>query len=328
MRMTHAYRVSDAGAAAQRVEVPVAELGGGEVLIDTRWSSLNYKDALALTGAGKVVRRAPLVIGTDAVGVVAESGDDRYRAGDPVVVTGFGLCEDHDGGLAGYTRVPGDWVVPLSGSDEALSLQEAAILGTAGLTSALAIHRLEVSGVTPASGPVAVTGASGGTGSLAVAMLAGLGYEVTAFTGKREAHDLLTRLGATEVLDRPPVSQTRPLESARWAGAVDCVGGPVLAWLTRTAARDGVIATFGNTAGIDLSTTVLPFILRGISLLGVNTGWFDDELRRRLWRRMATDLRPADLAAIGQTVPFDEVLPAAGRVLDGQVIGRIVVDIC
>ncbi|MDO5697807.1 MAG: acryloyl-CoA reductase [Dermatophilus congolensis] len=313
------------GTRAEFADVPVGELGGGEVLIRAHTSSVNYKDALAGTGTGKIVKRLPIVLGIDVAGVVVDSADPRHAVGDRVLVTGFGLSEDHDGGYAEYVRVPADWAVPVP---EALDFVDVMALGTAGLTSALAIARLEHNGLRPGQGPVAVTGASGGTGTLAVSMLATLGYEVTAFTGKESAHDLLRRLGATEVLDRPDISARRPLESARWAGAVDCVGGPVLAWLTRTTSRGGSIATFGNTAGVELDTTVLPFILRGINLLGVNTGYFEPELRLRLWERLGSDVRPAGLAELTRVVPFKALPDEFGAFLDSQVTGRIVVDLC
>lgn len=325
----HAARVLRAvaegdGTRSKYAEVPVGDLGGGEVLVRVEWSSMNYKDALAILGRNRVVRRTPLVLGCDAVGEVVESADSRHRVGERVVVTGFGMTEDHDGGYAAWCRVPASWAIPLP---EGLSNRQAAIIGTAGITSALAIHRLEHNGMTPGGGPVAVSGASGGAGSLAVGMLARLGYEVVAFTGKKEAHDLLRRMGAAEVRDRPDVSSTRPLESARWAGAVDTVGGPVLAWLLRTADRNTSVATFGNTAGNDLDTSVLPFILRGVNLLGINTGWFPDELRAELWSRLGDDLQPEHLDEVGRDVPLDAVVGEAPTFLEGGVTGRIVVDV-
>ncbi len=314
-----------AGTRSEFVDLPVAELGGGQLLIRTRYASLNYKDALAVTGRGKVVRRLPLVLGCDGMGEVVESEDSRFAPGDRVIATGFGLSEDHDGGFAQYLRVPADWAIAVP---QSLSDWESMVLGTAGITAALAIHRLEQNGLTPDNGPVAVTGASGGCGSVAVAMLAGLGYQVTAFTGKTAEHGYLRELGATQVRDRPPVTeQTRPLEKAQWAGAIDTVGGPVLAWLTRTMAPQGAIATFGNAGGIELNTTVLPFILRNVSLLGICTGTFPGDLRRQLWERMGTDLRPPTLDRIGATIGFEQIPEYAQRMLAGQVRGRLVADL-
>lgn len=314
-----------AGTRSEYADLPVAQIGAGQLLIRTRYASLNYKDALAVTGRGKVVRRLPLVLGCDGMGEVLESSDSRYVVGDRVVATGFGLSEDHDGGFAQVMRIPGDWAVAVPDS---LSDWESMVLGTAGITVALAIHRLEQNGVAPDHGPVAVTGATGGCGSVAVAMLAGLGYEVTAFTGKAGEHGYLRELGATEVRDRPPVAeQTRPLEKAQWAAAIDTVGGPVLAWLTRTMAPHGAIATFGNAGGIELNTTVLPFILRNVSLLGICTGSFPNGLRRQLWQRLGTDLRPPTLDRIGSTIAFGDLPSYARRMLAGDVRGRLVVDV-
>ena len=314
-----------AGTRSEYVDLPIGEIGGGNLLIRTRYASLNYKDALAVTGAGKVVRRLPLVLGCDGMGEVLESGDSRFTVGDRVVATGFGLSEDHDGGFARVMRIPGDWAIPVP---ESLSDWESMVLGTAGITVALAIHRLEQVGIAPEHGPVAVTGASGGCGSVAVAMLSGLGYRVTAFTGKTDEHGYLRELGAAQVLGRPPVAeQTRPLERAQWAAAIDTVGGPVLAWLTRTMAPQGAIATFGNAGGIELSTTVLPFILRNVSLLGICTGSFPDGLRRRLWDRLGEDLRPPTLDRIGTTIGFEEIPAYADRMLAAGVRGRLVVDL-
>ncbi|MBC7309600.1 MAG: acryloyl-CoA reductase [Actinomycetales bacterium] len=296
----------------------------GEVLIRVEFSSLNYKDALAATGTAPVVRRHPLTLGIDASGTVAASEDPRYQVGDRVVVTGFGLSEDHDGGWANWLRVPGDWVVRLP---EGLDPEDAMAIGTAGLTAALAIHRLEEHGLTPGSGPVAVTGASGGSGMLAVAMLARLGHEVVAVSGKAESHDLLRRLGASAVEDRPDVSALRPLGRARWAAAVDCVGGAPLAWLLSTARHGGSVATFGNAAGNDLPTSVLPFILRAVNLLGINTGYyFDNELRAALWQRLAGELRPDALWDIARTEPLSRVLALSTDLLEGRVTGRVVLD--
>lgn len=318
-------RILGRGAAPEWVPGPLdPATSPGEVLVRVGHSSLNYKDALAATGRAPVLRHHPLTLGIDAAGVVHESSDDRHAVGDRVVVTGFGMSEDHDGGWADWLRVPADWLVRLP---DGLTGEQAMGLGTAGLTAALAIHRLEEHGLRPGDGPVAVTGASGGSGMLAVAMLAGLGHEVVAVSGRPGSHDLLRRLGAAAVEDRPDVSALRPLASARWAGAVDCVGGAPLAWLLSGTRHGGSVATFGNAASNDLPASVLPFILRAVNLLGVNTGWFDPALRARLWERLATDLRPDGLEEIARTESLDTVLRLAAELLDGRVTGRIALEV-
>ena len=305
--------------------VPVGELGRGELLIRASLSSVNYKDALAATGRGKVARRLPLVGGIDVAGAVETSDDPRFTPGERVLVTGFGLSEDCDGGYAEWVRVPADWAVPVP---VGMTDWEAMALGTAGITSALAVHELESNGVRPGDGPVVVTGATGGSGSLAVSMLAGLGYDVTAVTGNAARTDYLQQLGASRILPRPEVPERpRPLESAEWAGAVDCVGGQTLAWLIRTMRRHGVIATFGNAGGNDLPTSVLPFILRGVRLIGVNTGYFDNQLRHALWQRMAGDLRPSALDTIARTVGFDDLPASLESLVEGANTGRVVVEL-
>jgi acrylyl-CoA reductase (NADPH) len=261
---------------------------------------VNYKDALAATGAGKVIRRFPCVGGVDVAGVVEHSEDARFKSGDAVIVTGYDMGVAHDGGFAEYVRVPADWVVPLP---QGLSLFDAMALGTAGFTAALAIHRLEQNELTPDKGKVIVTGATGGVGSLAITMLAQLGYHVVALTGKDSEHDYLKSLGTTEILSRKDLAMgTRPLEKAQWAGALDAVGGDTLAWLTRTMQQNGVIASFGNAGGIELHTTVMPFILRGVRLLGIDSAATTMALRRQIWQRLASDpstgLITSDLAAV------------------------------
>jgi putative YhdH/YhfP family quinone oxidoreductase len=325
--MARAYLIDSDGERVwgEFVDIPVAQLGGGELLVRTTYSSVNYKDALAATGAGKVMRRFPLVGGIDAVGVIAESSDARYRAGDRVLVTGEGMNEDHDGGYAEWFRIPADWAVPLPPT---LTDWEAMALGTAGITAALAIHRLEHNGLAPGQGPVAVSGASGGVGAVAVALLAARGYEVTAISGKPAAAEWLHSLGAAEVIDRPDTTvHNRPLESGRWAGAIDSVGGELLSWLLRTTRRDGSVAAYGNVVGSELHTSVLPFILRGVNLLGINTGRFDHELRVELWDRLGTDLKPARLREMARTIELRELPDAFDAFLAGTVQGRIVVRI-
>jgi acrylyl-CoA reductase (NADPH) len=300
------------------------ELPPGEVLIRGVFSSVNYKDALAGTGAGKILRRFPLIGGIDVAGIVDSSTDHRFKPGDEVLVTGYDLGVNHDGGFAGYVRVPADWVVPIP---VGLTLFEAMALGTAGFTAGLAVIRLEQIGVRPGRGPVIVTGATGGVGSVAIASLARLGYEVTALTGKDSEHDYLKTLGATTVLDRSALEMgTRPLEKAMWAAAVDAVGGDVLAWLTRTTNYWGAIASTGLAGGTDLHTTVMPFILRGVSLIGVDSVMCPMNVRRDVWRRLATDMKPA-LTEIARTISLDELDAAFTTLLAGRARGRYVVRI-
>jgi acrylyl-CoA reductase (NADPH) len=323
-----AFRIhSEGGKIAARFEtLRLNDLAAGEVVIRVGYSGINYKDALAATGAGKILRRYPLVGGIDLAGVVEASSDARYRSGDAVLVTGCGLSETHDGGYAQYARVPGDWVIPMPAGLDALT---AMTLGTAGFTAALAIHRMEQNGQTPSGGPVAVTGASGGVGSIAVDMLATRGYQVVAVSGKAAAADFLRELGAREVLARQELELgSRPLETARFGGAIDNVGGEVLAWLTRTVDFWGNIASIGLTGSPELKTTVMPFILRGVALLGINSSATRRDWRLAVWRRIATDLRPRHLSRIlTRTIEFDELPGVFPAYLEGQVTGRTVVRI-
>ncbi len=321
-----AYRIFEEGgkSAGRFVELTLDELDPGEVVIRTQYSSVNYKDALAATGAGKIIRRFPCVGGVDAAGVVESSQDARFKPGDEVIVTGYDMGVAHDGGYAEYARVPADWVVPLP---QGLSLFEAMALGTAGFTAALAIHRLEQNELAPDKGKVIVTGATGGVGSLAVQMLAQLGYHVVALTGKDGEHAYLTALGASEILPRSglDLNSTRPLEPARWAGALDAVGGATLAWLTRSMQQNGVIASFGNAGGAELHTTVYPFILRGVRLIGIDSAATAMPLRREIWRRLASDLRPARLEAVARAIRFSQLPETCDAMLHGMARGRVVV---
>lgn len=323
-----AYRIfeQDGKSAGRFVELTLDELDPGDVVIRTAYSSVNYKDALAATGAGKIVRRFPCVGGVDAAGVVESSQDARFKPGDEVIVTGYEMGVAHDGGFAEYVRVPADWVVPLP---QGLSLFEAMALGTAGFTAALAIHRLEQNELSPEKGKVIVTGATGGVGSLAIQMLAQLGYHVVALTGKDSEHEYLKALGAHEVLPRNEIdlSSTRPLESAQWAGALDAVGGATLAWLTRTMQQNGVIASFGNAGGTELHTTVYPFILRGIRLIGIDSAATARPLREKIWQRLAHELRPAQLGGVVHTILFMQLPEAFQNMLHGQSHGRTIVKI-
>jgi NADPH2:quinone reductase len=328
MKSFRALRIhQDQGVSRVRLETLRLEaLSPGSVLIRALYSSVNYKDALAVTGQGKILRRFPLVGGVDVSGLVESSDDPRFHPGDQVLVTGYGLSQDHDGGYAEYVRVPADWVVPVP---EGLSLADAMALGTAGFTAALAIQRMEDNGQHPDQGSIVVTGATGGVGTLAIDLLAGLGYEVVAVTGKREAAEDLKSLGACQVLLRQNLDMGRqPLEKAQWGGAIDNVGGEMLAWLTRTVVPWGNIASIGLAGGSELHTTVMPFILRGVSLLGVSSANCPMPLRRRIWQRLATDLRPKHLDRIvTATVSLDEVRGVSEKMLAGKHRGRTLVKI-
>lgn len=305
-------------------QLTLDDLTEGQVIIEVAYSAVNYKDALAGTGRGRILRKSPLVGGIDLAGRVRESADPRFKPGDPVLVTGCGLSEVLDGGYAELARIPADFVIPLP---QDLSLREAMVIGTAGFTAALAIQRMEDNRQDPAAGPIAVTGATGGVGSFAIDMLAGKGYTVTAVSGKSEATDYLRGLGAGEVLDRRSIEPgTRPLERVRWGGAVDNVGGELLGWLTRTVGPWGSIAAIGLAGGSDLNTTVMPFILRGVSLLGINSVDCPPALRRHLWSRIASDLRPRHLEAIAsETVDLEALPEVFARMLAGETRGRVVV---
>ena len=307
-------------------ELDLEDLSPGDIVIRAAFSSINYKDALAMTGAGKIMRRFPLVGGIDVAGIVEESVDDRFRPGDRVVVTGCGFSEDHDGGFSELVRAPGDWVVPLP---EGLTLFDSMAIGTAGFTAALAIDRMEANGQTPGSGKIVVTGATGGVGSLAIDMLSGRGYDVVAFTGKAAARDYLKGLGAGEVMIRGEVEMgTRPLEKALWGGAIDNLGGDVLAWLTRTTKPCGNVASIGLAASHELVTTVMPFVLRGVNLLGINSSYVSRDYRVATWRRLATDVKPRRLETIARrTVALDELMPVFDEYIQGAVTGRTVVRI-
>jgi NADPH2:quinone reductase len=302
------------------------DLGQGDVVIEAHYSSVNYKDALAATGRGRIIKHFPLVAGVDVAGVVASSASPRFNAGDPVIVTGCGLGERHDGGFAEFVRVPAGWVVPLPAG---LTLYESMALGTAGFTAALAIDRMEQNGQHPGQGPILVSGATGGVGSVAVDLLSARGYPVAALTGKPGAAAYLERLGADRVLDRRAiVAADRPLLSAEWGGAVDNVGGAVLAWLLQTVGPWGTIASIGMAGGSELHTTVMPMILRGVSMLGITSANCPMEWRMRVWNRLAGDLRPAHLSAIVSEVIRLEDLPGSFEtLLEGSHTGRFVVSL-
>ncbi|WP_306604189.1 oxidoreductase [Azonexus sp.] len=306
------------------VDMGIEELDAGEVLIRVAYSSINFKDALAATGAGKIIRRFPCVGGIDLSGTVVESTNPRFKAGDPVIATSFDIGVAHHGGYAEFARVPADWVVPLP---VGLSLYESMILGTAGFTAALAIVRMEENGLSPEKGAVIVTGATGGVGSLAVDMLAHRGYRVVALTGKESESGYLRSLGASEVMLRQDLdlAKIRPLDRARWAGAVDNLGGDVLAWIASTMEQGGTIASIGLAASMSLNTTVAPFILRGVSLLGVDSGYIREPYRTGVWQRLAGDLRPPHLADMARTIALADLPAAFEEYIAGRAKGRVVV---
>jgi NADPH2:quinone reductase len=307
------------------VDATLDELSGGDVVVRAAYSSVNYKDALAVTGAAKVLRRFPLIAGIDVSGTVESSNDERFAPGAPVLVTGYDLGVNNDGGYAQYVRVPAEWVVPIPAG---LTQFEAMAIGTAGFTAALSIVELERNGLTPESGNVIVTGATGGVGSLAVDILAGLGYPVTALTGKDDQHSFLHSLGAREVLSRNGLHMgAKPLEKALWAGAVDVVGGETLAWLTRTMHYGGSIANSGLTGGTELKTTVLPFILRGIKLLGIDSVACPMPRRLDVWNRLAISMKPKHLALIAHEVPLADLPRVFPELLKGAAKGRTVVKV-
>jgi acrylyl-CoA reductase (NADPH) len=301
-------------------------LSAGEVVVKVRYSTINYKDALAATGAGKILRRYPLVGGIDLSGEVVSSTDPQFQPGQKVLVTGSELSETRDGGYAEYARLNSDAVVPIpAGLDEF----EAMAIGTAGYTAALAIHRMEQNGQQPDGGEIVVTGASGGVGSIAIDMLAARGYSAVAVTGKKTSTEYLQRLGAARVLLRDEIDTgSRPMEEAQFAGAIDNVGGELLTWLTRTVKFWGNIASIGLAASPELKTTVLPFILRGINLLGINSVYTPRPLRLQVWQRLATDLKPRHLDSIvTSTIDFDQLPQAFDAYLKSSVTGRTVVRI-
>ena len=304
-----------------------SQLPAGDVTIAVEWSSVNFKDGLATLpkGGGRVVTQYPMVLGIDLAGTVRDSTDARFTPGDAVLVTGYELGTGHFGGYAELARVPGDWIVPLPGG---LSAEEAMALGTAGFTAALSVHALEQHGVGPDAGPILVTGATGGVGSTAVAMLAGLGYTVVASTGKAGEHDYVRALGASEILSRGEVSAESkiPLERGRWAGAVDAVGGDTAAYILRTLKRGGVNAISGLTGGVAVNTSVMPFILRGVSLVGIDSVYCPHPLRSEIWQRLAADLKPALLLeSIAQRTDLDGIAEVTATILKGGVRGRYVV---
>ncbi len=328
MKGFKAYRIhnEDGAIKAKFEQIDIDDLSPGEVIIRAAYSDVNYKDALAATGKGKILRTYPLVGGVDVAGEVVESTDPKFAPGDAVVVCGCELSETRDGGYAEFARVPAECTVALPAG---LSLFEAMGIGTAGFTAALAVDRMEQMGQTPALGPIMVTGATGGVGSFAIDILAGRGYEVAALTDKQSAGEYLKKLGATQIVDRNGLDLgKRPLERAMWGGAVDNLGGDILTWLTRTVQPWGSIASIGLAQSHELHTTVMPFILRGVSLLGINSVTCSTSMRERAWQRLGGDMKPRHIGDIvTKVVPLDGLPDVFEAYIKGDVTGRTVVEI-
>jgi acrylyl-CoA reductase (NADPH) len=321
-----AYLVSSspAGVTAAFITMADDQLDPGDVTVRVQYASVNFKDALAATGKGKIIRRFPCVGGIDASGVVESSSAQHFKPGDSVIVHSHGFGVSHHGGYAGRARAPAAWVNRLPPGMSAL---EAITLGVAGYTAALGIDLMELNGLAPAKGKVLVNGATGGVASISIDLLAQRGYQVVAVTGKPAEADYLRSLGASEVIasaDLP--AGTKPLEPALWQGAVDSLGGAPLAALTRSMQREGIIASIGNAAGLDFNGNVMPFILRGVRLIGVNSD-NEPELRDRIWKRLGSDLRPRHLARIAHVVPFAQLPQAIEAVACGKARGRTVIDV-
>ena len=316
---------AEKGTTAALTQFDEAELMEGDVTVRVEWSALNYKDGLAVTGKAPVVRRFPMIAGVDLAGTVEQSSHPQWKAGDKVICTGWGMGETHLGAYAGKARVKGDWLVPVPAG---MSTREAMAIGTAGFTAMLAVLALEKHGLTSKDGPVVVTGAAGGVGSVASAVLSKLGYHVIASTGRMSEAGYLRDLGAAEVIDRSELSgPAKPLAKERWAGGVDSVGSTTLANLLSMTKYAGAIAACGLAAGMDLPSSVAPFILRGVCLLGIDSVMCPIELRKTAWSRLASDLDGGKLAEITHEIGLDEVIDAGAKILAGQVRGRIVVKI-
>jgi acrylyl-CoA reductase (NADPH) len=315
----------DKGTTATLTQFDETDLMEGDVMVRVEWSTLNYKDGLAVTGKAPVVRRFPMIAGIDFAGTVEQSSHPTWKAGDKVVCNGWGMGETHLGAYAEKARVKGDWLVRLP---DGLSTREAMAIGTAGYTAMLSVLALEHHGLSPQSGPIVVTGAAGGVGSVATAVLSKLGYHVIASTGRMSEADYLKGLGAAEVIDRNELSgPAKPLAKERWAGGIDSVGSTTLANVLSMTKYGGAIAACGLAAGMDLPTSVAPFILRGVCLLGIDSVMCPIERRRIAWSRLASDLDRGKLADITQEIGLDQVIDFGAKILAGQVRGRIVVKI-
>ena len=317
---------SSGSVSASIKNLPTQSLPEGDVVVSIAYSSLNYKDALAVTHRGKIVRRFPMVPGIDFSGTVVESRSEQFKPGDPVVFTGWGVGEEHWGGLAQLARVKAEWLLPLP---DGLTLKQAMSIGTAGLTAMFCVMALQEHGVNPGKGDVLVTGATGGVGCVATLLLAKLGYRVVASTGKSDAHEFLKSLGAQQIIDRRELAtrSDKPLESTRWAGAIDSVGGETLATILRQLNREGCVTAVGLAGGADLHATVYPFILRGVSLVGVSSVYMPVERRRKAWTRLARELSMEMLEGLTQTVRLDNVPALSAKMIDGKIRGRVVVDV-
>ncbi|NBB09508.1 MDR family oxidoreductase [Pseudomonas sp. SLFW] len=314
----------DSGYHVKLASIDESQLPAGDVTVRVSHSTLNYKDALAITGKGPIVRQFPMVPGVDLAGIVEDSGDPDFKSGDAVVLNGWGVGEGHWGGLAQVARVQGKWLIPLNA---AFTPAQAMAIGTAGYTAMLAVMALEKNGVTPDKGDVLVTGANGGVGSFSIALLAKLGYRVVASTGRASEAEYLKQLGAAEIIDRATLSEPgRPLAKERWAGAIDSVGSHTLANVCASTRYWGTVAACGLAQGMDFPASVAPFILRGVTLAGIDSVMRPRQDRIDAWTRLATDLDPKALALISHEIGLSEVIATAHRLMDGQVRGRVVVD--
>jgi acrylyl-CoA reductase (NADPH) len=324
-----AYRLTevDRKIRAEFVECTLDDLDPGDVTVRVAYSSVNYKDALAATGKGRILRRPSCIGGIDFSGTVVTSTDPRFKKGDAVATTsGEYVGVSNDGGYSAYARVKGDWIVKLP---QGVSLWEAMAYGTAGYTAAIAVARMEHNGLKPASGPVIVNGATGGVGSIAIAMFAKLGYHVVALTGKESESDWLKKLGAKEILLRSSLNldKIKPLDKATWAGAIDNLGGRTLAWMASQMKDNGVIGSIGLAESAELHTWVMPFILRGASLLGINSGDSSNAIREQVWARMGADLKPPLLKEMARTIPFAELPGVFDDFINARISRRVVVDL-
>ena len=308
------------------VDMSLDDLDPGDVVVRVAYSDVNYKDALAATGKGKILRRESCVGGIDLSGTVVSSSNPKFAKGDAVVGIGYDLGVSHHGGYAQYARMPAHWLMKLP---QGMTLWEAMAFGTAGYTAGIAIVRMEHEGLRPANGPVIVNGATGGVGSIAIAALAKLGFHVVALTGKESESDWLKKLGAKGVLLRSSLNleKIKPLDKATWAGAIDNLGGDVLAWILSTMKDNGVIGSVGLAASANLNTTVMPLILRGVRLLGINSGESSNDVRETVWRRLATDLKPPLLKEMAQSVPFSKLPAVFDDFINAKVKRRVVVDL-
>ncbi|MCY6382790.1 MDR family oxidoreductase [Hoeflea prorocentri] len=305
-------------------EIGLDDLMEGDVVVEVNATTINYKDGLAITGKAPVIRRWPMIPGIDCAGTVVQSSHDGFSAGDQVILNGWGVGETHTGTYARYARLNGDWLIR---RPDGISALDAMAIGTAGYTAMLCVMALERHGVTPGDGPVVVTGANGGVGTVAIAILSKLGFEVVASTGRTSETDFLTSLGASEIIDRAELSEPgRPLGKERWAAGIDSVGSHTLSNVLAMTRYGGAVAACGLAQGMDLPATVMPFILRGIALLGVDSVMAPRALREEAWQRLGTDLDLSKLHALSKTIAFDDIIPTATDLIDGKIRGRVVID--